>query len=95
MPEGVEIYNSSGVLIFSTTQRLGKVLGTQSISSNGNTTVAGTALGTPFAFAPSSTGSDEWPNSFGQDANWPEVTFSGTTMTWVTAVAAEIVYGVF
>lgn len=41
MPQGLEIYDSSGALILSITDRLTKFIGSQTISSNGSITISG------------------------------------------------------
>lgn len=93
MPQGLQIFDSSGVLILDTTDNTGFVIGFldfASASQSGSLTNANFSSGTPFFFSLSDT--NDGPAT-------PDVSFSGTTMTWTANVYAPfsgvIYYGVF
>lgn len=93
MPSGMQLWNSSGNLVLDTNTRTGFILGRVDIIStnqNGSVTNSGFSDGTPFYFAVSST--DQGQTS-------PNVTFSGTTMSWTKATSTNfsgsLFYGVW
>lgn len=84
MPAGLQIFDASGAERLSLTDRLTRVVGTIPASSvSGSIDVPAFSLGTPFWFLLEQT------EIFG-----PEVTISGTTLSWVKN-ASTIMYGVY
>lgn len=84
MPAGLEVFDGAGALRLSLTDRLTRVLGSIPASSAaGSIAVPGFALGTPFWFLLEQT-----------DIYGPEITISGTTLTWAKN-ASTILYGVY
>lgn len=95
MPAGLQVWDAAGNLVVDITTRLSRFLGSvNSGTSAGSISVPDLVQGTPFYFVIISGGAVP-VGSFG-----PEVTFSGTTMSWTfapgrTPLAATIFYGVF
>lgn len=93
MPQGLQIWDSSGVLILDTTDNTGFVLGVldfASASQSSSLTNANFSLGTPFYFA---------QGDLANSQAIPDVSFSGATMTWTANAYAPyngfIYYGVY
>lgn len=91
MPQGLEVYDSSGVLKLSITDRLSRVLGSIDISTNGSIIVAGFADGTPWVtFLP-------W--AFVNVPKMPSISVSGTTLSWTYPgsgnVSGTLIYGIY
>ena len=82
---GLEVYDTSGNTIFSTSDRLARFLGSVTTNaSNGNINIAEFSQGTPFGiFMPTATG----------DFFSPRIYFSGTTMFW-EYVGGPIINGI-
>lgn len=96
MPQGLEIKNAAGVVVLTTTTRLGKVLGSTVVSSNGSTSVPGFSLGSPFVICYSGTTEDAYPNNFDRAASG-NASISGTTLSWTGSSwqQRQLVYGVY
>lgn len=93
MPQGLQIWDAAGSIILDTTDNTGFVLGVldfTSVAQSGNITDANFANGTPFYF-----GQGDLSNSLAI----PNISFSGTTMTWTANAYAPyngfIYYGVY
>lgn len=91
MPQGLQIFDAAGNVIFDTNVRAGRVLGVASVvaATAGSVTNAGLATGTPFwAFQTTTT-------SYFTAA--PTISVSGTTLSWgaEAGAAGNIVYGVY
>jgi hypothetical protein len=92
MPAGLEVYDAAGVKILGTNDRLCRVLGSISISSNGSYTHTGLSnAGQPWAafFSAGSFGALYYP---------AHVTISGDTITWTyptgSSSSGRVMYGV-
>lgn len=73
-----EVYNADGSLQFDLSNRLGRIVGTVATgTSNGSATVAGLAEGQGFWFR------TETSVNTSTAKELPEVSFSGTTVSWV------------
>ena len=96
MPQGIEVIDAAGVLVVSTTSRLGKVLGSTTVSANGSVSVPGFAQGTGFFVNMPASASDTYPNNFDRAGNG-SASISGTTLSWsgTSWQQRSIVYGVF
>lgn len=93
MPQGLQIFNASGQIIFNTEDRLTRLLGFQIISGNGSIVVPALATGTPFFFV-------HLINGTGNPlTTYPRPSISGTTISWLTQstpyTSAELYYGVY
>lgn len=90
------IYDASGNLVMSLANRLGKILGSRVETTSSSATISGTALGTPFVFAPAVTASDAFPAGF-QQASDAAASFSGSTLSWTvfSGYSLQMIYGVF
>lgn len=91
MPQGLQVFDSSGNIIFDTNTVAGRVLGITDITAttSGSVTNSGFSTGTPFwIFQPKTT-------SYFSKA--PSVTISGTTLSWDTGAETNfiLVYGVY
>lgn len=93
MPAGLELYDASGNLIVGLSTRTGFIIDRVDISTgnqSGNVTNAALANGTPFAFITA---------GLFQGNTYPNVSFSGTTMTWTPSggggFTGSIFYGVW
>jgi hypothetical protein len=89
--QGLQVYDASSNLILDVTDSLGTVLGTVSTgTTSGSVTDANFANGTPFwAHLPLATNYLSLP---------PDITFSGTTLTWTFTgggTSSTIIYGVY
>ena len=94
MPQGLEVYDASATLIFSTNTRVGVLLGYIDIgNTDGSASDANLSKGTPFS------------NLFIFDLSYasisPKVEISGTTITWTWRTSGDsgnpncrILYGV-
>ncbi len=93
MAAGLQLWDSSGNLLLDTSTRTGFVLGRVDIIStnqNGSVTESAFGDGTPFYFV---------LMSGNQGQTCPDISFSGTTMTWSKATSSNfsgsIFYGVW
>lgn len=89
MSNGVLVLDAGGVEQLNTSVRVGKLLGSTTVSSSGSLTDAGFSTGTPWYIAVPTTAGGA-PSWFGFT-----VSFSGNTMTWMTTSSCTIYYGVF
>lgn len=91
MPQGLQIWDSSGNLVFDTNTAAGRVLGVTDItaSTSGSVTNAGLATGTAFCFFQT--------KSTSYFTAVPSITLSGTTLSWDngSGTNAFLVYGVY
>lgn len=91
MPQGLQIWDASGNLIFDTNTAAGRVLGIVNVTAAaaGSTTNAGLTTGTPFWYFQTTT-----TQYF---SKVPTITVSGTTLSWddVSETNGFIVYGVY
>lgn len=91
MAAGLEVWNSSGVLVFSRTDRIGKALGIHLIPAGVNGSISNSNLsrGTPF-WTLSPTGIYFFKG--------PTITVSGNTLSWdwegIAGIDMILVYGV-
>lgn len=90
MPTGLQIFDASGNAIVDTTSRLGRIIGSVSVSGanpSGTATNSKLTEGTPFYFLA------------GGNQGQPTVAFSGSNMNWTQQASyswvGEIYYGVF
>lgn len=93
MGQGLQVFDGAGNLTLDTKDRLAKVLGTISVSSNGSITVPLLTGNQPFILVYS-------PNSSltNTSQSEPIVTISGSTITWTYQsgiVPVEIIYGIY
>lgn len=93
MTAGFEVFDANGAQVISVTDRICRVLGTLDVSANGSTANAGLLNGTPWWAVKQISASTT-------DANYPEITVSGSTLSWVypswgARVPVTILYGVF
>ena len=82
MPQGLQVWDSSGNLIVDTNSSLGVILGTHTITKsagNGSLSVGDLSLGTPFFTVITSTGTF-----------YPIVSVSGSTISWTYDLFAQI-----
>ena len=94
MPQGWQAFDASGNLIVDVSTRLGRVLGVQTLTAatGGSVTNANFASGTPFWML---------SNVSVAGARQPEITFSGTTLSWSfpgvgwSGETYRLVYGVY
>ena len=92
MASGMQVFDGNGSLILDTGNRIAKVLGTVSVSSNGSIYVPLLAGNTPFFFVYA----NEAPNTV--TGGLPNVSFSNGTISWTypaTALACTITYGMY
>lgn len=91
MPQGLQIFDADGIIIFDTNVKAGRVLGTATVAAStaGSVSNAGLTTGTPFWIYQAST------TAFFAQA--PTITVSGSTLSWAadSQRAGLIVYGVF
>lgn len=90
MPQGLQIWNAAGDLVFDIGDRIMRMIGSfETGGSAGSLVEPGFAAGTPWAFAtvPSTGGV-----SYGGGTM---ITFSGTTMSWEGGWNVRIIYGVY
>ena len=91
MPQGLQIMNAAGDVIFDTNVRAGRALGVASITAatSGSVSNAGLSTGTPFWFFQVNT------TSYFTIA--PTVSVSGTTLSWGAEAESNgfLVYGVY
>lgn len=89
MPAGFQAWDASGALIIDITTRTGFVIGSVAINlfnQSGSVTNAGFADGSPFYFIVAATG---------ESGRYPQVSFSGNTMTWTQSTAANFAGTIF
>lgn len=91
MPQGLQIWDTSGNLVFDTNTYAARTLGIATVTANtsGSATHSGLTSGTPFwVFQVSGS------NWFSQQ---PAVSVSGTTISWDNTASADgyLVYGVY
>jgi hypothetical protein len=93
MVQGVEVYDASGNLTLSVTDRLTKLLGAVNVSSSGSLTLPAALAGNSywFAFIPSTSGFTGTP---------PVISVSGTTLSWTypagaTNLSGTVHYGMY
>jgi hypothetical protein len=89
MPQGLQVMDASGNIIFDTNTYAGRILDiiTLTGSSSGNVTNSGLSTGTPFWVWQSSTG------TYFQEG--PVVTISGSVISWDSYNDGFLVYGVY
>ena len=91
MPQGLQIWDSSGNLVFDTNTAAGRVLGIADITAttSGSASNAGFATGTAFWFFQTKT------TSYFTEV--PSITLSGTTLSWdnTSGTNAFLMYGVY
>lgn len=104
MAQGMQIYDNSGDLLIDTSTFIGNVINSITVSTgSGSITNSLLSNGTPFAFCSiPSTGTTPFADGTESTPTWPEITFSGDTMSWtkvddpnVTTTPFTIFYGVF
>ena len=95
MPAGLQVWNPSGVLMVDTSVRIGKLVGSITTNKADGSVWTDTTKGTPFYYVTT-------PEDPSWGALFPEVSFSGNTMTWTYSdvrathrVNAIIMYGYF
>jgi hypothetical protein len=93
VPQGLQIWDATSNLILDTTSRIPKLLGSTTVSTNGNLNNSDFSTGTPYALVLPIT------EGVGEIHTLPEVTFSGNTMTWtyvggMTNLQVLIIYGI-
>lgn len=95
MTSGLEVYDSTGVLIMDTTSRVVKIIGTYSFGSSYTGSAQSGSLNVPlFGANPSNT-----PVFLRIDGNWagPDgdavITISGSTLSWQYQNASTTLYG--
>ena len=93
MAQGIEVYDASGNLTFSVTDRLTKLLGAVNVSSSGSLSLPAALAGNDywFAFIPSTGGFSGTP---------PVISVSSSTLYWTypagaTAMGGTIHYGMY
>lgn len=92
MPQGLQVWDPAGNLIFDTNDRIGRVLGAvQTGTSAGDVVNAGLATGTPFVIV-------QKIGAIADAFKIPTVSISGTTLSWTAGphglVNHMIIYGV-
>ncbi len=96
MPQGLRIFDENGDVVIDTSARLGRILGTTTISgSDGDVTNSGFGDGDPFWMVMRKI-------SGGGSVKPPRMTFSGTTLSWTYDGVSSglrqhviLIYGVF
>lgn len=92
MPAGLQIWDASGHLVLDTTTWCGQVLGSFSLSdghSSGSMTITDLAAGRPFvAVLPAASLSDTL-------LTITSASVSGTTLSYTSGNACQIVYGIY
>ena len=96
MPAGFQVFDASGNLIVDLNSKLSRVLGIATVNTaSGNLNHAGFSQGTPFAVAGSEAG-DQSGNPW---AFTPEITITGTTLSWdfgsLPVHTTHIIYGYY
>lgn len=88
MSYGLEVYDASGNVILTVTDRITRLLGTATFNASGSVTDARFADGTPWWFVQPTTSS-------GNES--PDITFSGTTLSWSNPGGGSfsIIYGIY
>lgn len=93
MPQGLEVYNASGVLEMAVTDRLTRIIGetTATGGTAGSVTNAGLATGSPFWWV-----SRDSSSFYSIE---PSITVSGDTLSWTWPISTTgsftIIYGVY
>ena len=84
MPQGIQVWDATGTLIFDTTTITARLIGYQTITnSSGNITNSQFSTGTPFYLF--------MPGSYTTTTS-PQVVFSGTNMSWPAGTFSGIIY---
>lgn len=94
MAHGLQVFNPSGGLIHDVSERLTRLIGATVISGSGSFQVPDFALGQGWFYT------QPYENFAESGRTYPEVTISGTTISWttssgVTQSAVWLYYGVF
>lgn len=94
MSQGLQVFNASGQVIFNTSDRLTRIIGSASLSGNGSMVVPEFATGAGFYFM---FALEEYAP--GVPRQFPRITISGTTLSWDTPgtphVPGLVFYGVY
>ena len=97
MPQGLQVFNPDGSVLFDTSTWVSQILGNVSLAANhtaGSVSNAGLTRGRPFFFVLPAEG-NEGSTAEGNPVN-KIVTVSGTTLSWNAGkFPAQIVYGIF
>lgn len=93
MAHGLRIYGANGVLVHDTTDRLTRIIGSTVISGSGSFEVPDFSFGEGWCFT------QPLSNFNGTFSSYPEVTISGTTISWTTdspfPTSVILYYGVY
>lgn len=93
MPQGLQVFNSGGAVICDITDRLTRMLGSQTISGNGSIVVSQFSQGAGFYFT------IPLAEFEGALTQYPIVEISGTTLSWSTPdtphISVVLYYGVY
>lgn len=106
MPQGLQVFDADGHLVLDTSSRIGRILGyVDAPVGAGSIVNASFAQGTPFYFVNKDFGvlGAYGPFELPSRISTPEVSFSGTTMSWTRAAPPDtdaggdcrIYYGVY
>lgn len=81
MPQGLQVFDSNGVIVFDVTDRLSRVLGIiTTTASNGSISDPGLLTGTPWWMI-----IDDWggaSDTYSLTTSVPLITASGSTLSW-------------
>lgn len=89
MPQGLQIFNSAGQIIFNTEDRITRFIGNQLIAGNGSINVPDFASGLPFWYTYLLNGILQPLETY------PQVNISGTTITWSTPSTPYTTVGLY
>lgn len=95
MPAGLQVFSPTGAVLVDTSVRVGKLVGSVTTNKADGSIATDTSKGTPFYYVTT-------PEDPSWGALFPEVSFSGNTMSWAYSdiqsthrVNAIIMYGYY